>query len=45
MAVIVIGEVNAGISCLLGHTCIVEKTLGGNYSTVVDAHELSLEDG
>ena len=45
MAVIVISEVNACVSCLLGHTRIVEKSLCGNYSTVVDAHELSLEDG
>lgn len=45
MAVIVISEVDTCIGSLLGYACIVEKTLSGNNGTIVDTHELPLEDG
>ncbi len=45
VAVIVVGEMDACIGSFLGNACIVEKSLGGHYSTVVDAHDFPLDNG
>ena len=40
---VVICEVYSCVNSLLCNAFIMEETLGGNYSTIVDAHNLSLE--
>ena len=45
MSVLIIGEMYSGSSSFRSNTLIVEESLGSNDSTVVDTHNLPLQDG
>ena len=44
MSVLIVSEMNTCVSSLLGNAFIVEETLGSYDGTVVDAHDLPLQN-